>query len=78
MFGQGKVLIVGYEEQPIRELVASIAAEYGARSYSCIPTESSTETFSLLCTLLLESSHGTIVPRKKEELGGIRRKFEAL
>ena len=28
--------------------------------------------------VLLESSHGTIVPRKTEELGGIRRNFKAL
>ncbi len=34
-------MAVGSGEQPIRELVAFIAVEYGLRSYGCKPIESS-------------------------------------
>ena len=34
-------IAVGSGKQPIRELVALIAVEYGLRSYSCKPIESS-------------------------------------
>ncbi len=41
IWGFWQEIAVGSGKQPIRELVASIAVEYGLRSYGCKPIESS-------------------------------------
>ncbi len=41
IWGFWREIAVGFGKQPIRELVASIVVEYGLRSYSCKPIESS-------------------------------------